>query len=779
MKNLVISRDGRRLVACLQDGKARVWDLEHRDRKPRDIDLHGPGEVASTLATDSDGRWAVTTGSAPTVHPAGGVPSSIPRDATRRLWDLYDPEIGEHPIILRLPDQLWAYNSFYNQNLVVSDDDKWLASRTNLGLVVWKLDGKPQDPAQPIIAFAKEPAAANIRAFTFNADSKSLWIAGLNVVLGGDLTLSNPLQVPLVLRGHDGPISALKVSRNSRRLITGGADATARLWDLDAPSASADPIEVRVPAKVPGPAGASLKVATDRHVLAFGWSDGSVRVWDLTDADPLRGPTILLGPQPSPSRPDLFLAQDHRWLMAWDKVKAARLWNLSALGQGARVVELGEFEPNTPFLISADSHWMAASVKPRSTAGKSSNSVVRLWELTPDGPPSRPIAVEDEQVAVAFVGQSDKLLTKRGNQFSLWDLRSGLPPSGPTALAGQNPSDPAYRFQVTPDGRRLVLGRSKGGVSVWDLEHPNATPIILSRSETLIKYAVSSFFFTPDSRRVILHLPYPDGRIFLWELDGPGAAGDPVEPPDPETPEERKGDTRSDLKAPTETPVRPKYPLYFPSPDGRWLIDAGKGGIVRLWDLMRPDPFESPALEFPSRESLPLLSSSPFIADGRWLATAEGDKLHLWDLQGEKPTVRAKIHLQPHDPVRPLSVDSTGQWVALAGSDNQLHLWELTPDGPFERTILQPAPGSNLQPAPRWNPWNELFLSPGGKRAAAISYDPVARDSVARVYRVPLAELREAARQAVGRNLSRREWERFFPGQDYHKTFDSLPEPPP
>jgi len=51
-------------------------------------------------------------------------------------------------------------------------------------------------------------------------------------------------------------------------------------------------------------------------------------------------------------------------------------------------------------------------------------------------------------------------------------------------------------------------------------------------------------------------------------------------------------------------------------------------------------------------------------------------------------------------------------------------------------------------------------------------------DPVARIYRVPLDELREAARGAVGRNLRRDEWEQFFRGQGYHKTFESLPEPP-
>ncbi len=756
-KNTVISRDGRRLIVCLQNAKARVWALEHPERKPVDVDLHGPGEVASTMVTDYHGRWAVTTAQPPSPS-QGSVAPPIPAPHLTivRFWDLSDPDIGKHPVILVVPDLFRPFG--IAGNLVVSDDEKWLASFTTQGFIVWKLDPDVPNRAKPIIPFEREPAAASIGAFAFSADGRRLLTGGRDgVVRSVDLTLPNPFQKPLTLRGQDGPIAALTVSRDSRRLVTTGADGTARSWDLDALSASADPIDVR------GPTGATVLMARDRHRLAFAGLDGSVRLWDLTVADPLDGPALLLAPQPTPSL--LAWDQDNRWLMARGEGRPGRLWDLSAAGRGTRVVDLSEFARIDNFLISADGHWLAASVIQKPAPGVGSDRVVRLWELTPDGPPSRPIAVKDEQDAVAFVAQGHRLATRRNGQYSLWDLGSGLPPSGPTALTGQIPNDTAYPYRVTPDGRRLLLLMSKGGVPIWDLEDPAAPPVILSRSENLIANSQGSLFFTPDGRRAITR--GFDGRVFVWKLDGPGVALDPVEPPDPEGPDERKGNTGPDPKGAPGPVVRyPKAILSFSSPDGRWLIDAGRGGKVRLWDVIRPDPFGGVALAVPNRESLPLLPMSPFTADGRWLATTEGNSLHLWDLRGEEPTDRATIPLESRDQVRALAVDPTGRWVALAGSDNQLRLWELMPNGSFERTVLQPAPGPN--------PWNGLFLSPGGRRVTAIGYDPVAR-----VYRVPLDELREAARRAVGRNLRRVEWNRYFPGQDYHKTFESLPEPSP
>ncbi len=784
-RNTVISHDGRRLIVCLQNAKARVWELEHPERKPVDVDLHGPGEVAtrrrghiqtrtgvdvdlhgpgevaSTMSTDYHGRWAVTTAQPPSPSP-GSVAPPIPAPPIVRFWDLSDPDIGKHPVILVVPDLDLSRPFGIYGNLVVSDDEKWLASITTQGFIVWKLGPNVPNGAKPIIPFEKEPAAVSIGAFAFSAGGRRLLTGGRDgVVRSVDLTLPNPFQKPLTLRGHDGPITALMLSRDGQRLITGGADGTARSWDLDALSASADPIDVR------GPTGATVLMARDRHRLAFAGLDGSVRLWDLTVADPLDGPALLLAPQPTPSL--LAWDQDNRWLMARGEGRPGRLWDLSAAGRGTRVVDLSEFARIDNFLISADGNWLAASgiQKPAPRVGPDRvgpDRVVRLWELTPDGPPSRPIAVKDEQDAVAFVAQGHRLVTRRNGQYSLWDLGSGLPPSGPTALTGQIPNDTAYP-RVTPDGRRLLLLRSKGGVPIWDLEDPAAPPVILSRSENLIANFQGLLFFTPDGRRAFTR--GFDGRVFVWKLDGPGAALDPVEPPDPESPQERKGDTGPDPKGATGPAVRrPKAPLSFSSPDGRWLIDAGRGGKVRLWDLIRPDPFGSVALRLPDRESLRLLPVSPFTADGRWLVTAEGNSLHLWDVRGEEPTDRATIRLESPDQVRALAVDPTERWVALAGSDNQLRLWELTSNDSFERTIIQPAPGRD--------PWNGLFLSPGGRRVTAIGYDPVAR-----VYRRPLDELREAARRAVGRNLRRDEWNRYFPGQGYHKTFESLPEPSP
>jgi WD40 repeat protein len=47
-----------------------------------------------------------------------------------------------------------------------------------------------------------------------------------------DLSAKNPAANPVVLRGHDGWVSAVAISPDNRWVVTGSADKTARLWLL-------------------------------------------------------------------------------------------------------------------------------------------------------------------------------------------------------------------------------------------------------------------------------------------------------------------------------------------------------------------------------------------------------------------------------------------------------------------------------------------------------------------------------------------------------------------
>lgn len=48
-----------------------------------------------------------------------------------------------------------------------------------------------------------------------------------------DLLAEKPLQTTLVLRGHESTVRSVTISTDNRWVLTGSADNTARLWDVE------------------------------------------------------------------------------------------------------------------------------------------------------------------------------------------------------------------------------------------------------------------------------------------------------------------------------------------------------------------------------------------------------------------------------------------------------------------------------------------------------------------------------------------------------------------
>ena len=137
-----------------------------------------------------------------------------------------------------------------------------------------------------------------------------------------DLKAANPTAQPVVLKGHDGDVTAVAFSPDNRWVVTGSVDRTARLWDLKAADPAAQPVvlkghdgEVR-----------ALAFSPDSRWVVTGSSDSTARLWDLKAADPAAQPIVLKGHK------GLVLAvafsPDSRWVVTGSSDSTARLWLL-------------------------------------------------------------------------------------------------------------------------------------------------------------------------------------------------------------------------------------------------------------------------------------------------------------------------------------------------------------------------------------------------------------------------------------------------------------------
>lgn len=105
------------------------------------------------------------------------------------------------------------------------------------------------------------------------------------------------------------------------------------------------------------------------------------------------------------------------------------------------------------------------------------------------------------------------------------------------------------------------------------------------------------------------------------------------------------------------------------SPNGRVLASGMQDGTVHFWLLMTGK--DSQMRGYPSKVTL-----TEWSANSRYLATASGADVILWDFGGRGPEGTAPLELTGHtDRITHLAFHPEGPWLVSAGRDWRLTLW--------------------------------------------------------------------------------------------------------
>ncbi|MFO7169491.1 MAG: hypothetical protein DIU80_015815 [Chloroflexota bacterium] len=399
-------------------------------------------------------------------------------------------------------------------------------------------------------------------------------------------------------------------------------------------------------------------------------------------------------------------------------------------------------------------------------------------------------------------------------------IRAGLARIGGRGLFGQGGAVNA--LAVSADGRTLVTGGGDGVVLVWDLSAPDAAPTRLTAGAPVTLVALS-----PDARWLAASGEDP-ATLQLWDLSAPGAPralsghtdrinalvmsadGSLVASgsADGTVLVWRTADPSAGPVVLAPRGARSAVNAVALSADGTWVLTAGQDGISRLWRMSEPT---SPQFTQDRRGPLSSAAISP---DGRWLVTGSVDgDAHLWELTSSGFGSQPYVLRGRGNPITTLAIDPSSRQVASGTANGTVRLWEL-------RAEQNPSPVAELRghtdriTALVFSPdstrllsgsadgtaslWDRTAQDPGTTQvvlrgheqalnAAAISGDgrlvvTGSADGSARVWELaaplpdpaqlelPAPELIEMACTVAGRNMTREEWERYLPGQEFRPT---------
>jgi WD40 repeat protein len=284
---------------------------------------------------------------------------------------------------------------------------------------------------------------------------------------------------------------------------------------------------------------------------------------------------------------------------------------------------------------------------------------------------------------------------------------------------------------LSADGRRLATAGVDGTAKVWLLSDLRA-PL------TLVRYELSVLFGTKSAPAVSLNA---DGQRLGVVFDRMPHAWDVRDARDINHPRFLRHDRQ--------------YQTVALSADGRRLAAGDDGGTALVWEV-------------DNSKAAPIVLSAPggpisavaLSADCRRVIAAFADgTTRVSDAFDPKA---APIILHGHEgAVRALALGADGRRLVTAGDDGAARIWDLD-DPKADPIVLRGHEG----------PIRAVALSPDGGRLTTAG-----DDGTARLWNLRIDDLIALAGRIAVRNLTHQEWQQYFPGRPYRKTFAELPEP--
>ncbi len=493
-----------------------------------------------------------------------------------------------------------------------------------------------------------------------------------------------------------GPIMDVSVSPDGHRIISGGADDTVRVWDIDTGQPAGPPMTGHA-TKV-----TNVALSDDGHHVLFGSADNTLRVWDADTGQPV-------GPAMPGASAVMDLSDDGHRVVSGSPDGAVQVWNAMTA------------QPISPPMAGNDITSVAFSNDGQRVVTGTSGGTVQVWNANNGQPTSPPMTGHTGDVtAVTFDNDGHRVASGGADHVvRMWNADTGQPVAAPMLGHTNTISSVAYN----PDDGRVLSGSNDGTLRLWDASNGQAIGQPMSGHQG----AVNGVAFTPDGHSIVSG--GDDATLRLWDAD----MGSPTDAATPTGPSmvssvtvgmdrhriasgDKDGAVRffnADTKALIGSPMNAHHGPVTSialSADNHRLVSGSADGTLQLWNTDTLAPIGPPMTGHQGAAT-----SVVFSSDGHRIISGGADTtVRIWDADTAKPVGSP---LTGHKgAVLAVDISTDGQHIVSGSEDMTLRLWQAGTGQPIGTPMTgHTGAVTNVQ------------FGPGGRRLMSRSRDTTMR----------------------------------------------------